>query len=762
MAKRDAANYVKAATERNKNRKKITGNIAKRLVTLDDDTMQKLTKHQETAIATAAETDERRIPNGIILRRSVKLVEASNSPYTDFDLRRFEIAVRKSVSVRVALVIRHFFAFGRPSKLVIELPDSETIGMKPEEITARIDQITVEQRDLLAKLQKRDERMIINKAISQLFFQQIIFARGVLVKGYPLQGEGILAEPLTVAEEAVTKLVSLNSRRLGLTINNPDDYNEFEGVYVDGQALDKASMIYMPHQPYNFSPYTDNYGYTPMEAVVDLASSSVTFDSEDTPEILKSAWLASILLKIDTSDLSDAKDKQERIDTITDNIDPGRFLGADKEMEAEKLDFDANFEGLSKFADRTDLKIFKALGIPQSLVQAEDTANKSTADSSATLFLDGVVSTDQNSMSDILWQQWYEPYVRELMGVSGESQDSDQQIGFKVMRRWDKATAEQFQELVNGVVQLVNSNIWDVQKANEKLQTPEVTQRVNVQMAKNNPLDPLAIKRVSVGSAAKSPPGGQWITTEKDQRIFIPEGEDLGDTVGRAIKRRKAEDTRHKNMIKRLNKLSPEEKKKLADSTFDQEFNRLFNESETKLNKEGKSHTLGEYQDMRLEMKKKHFDRLGETDPLDWKAVRSDMRTHYDEFKSERKSLGKNIEEHRKQFQESRGMDQLLDKAIKRGDEDTIESIITEKIDNWDNLSGIEQNETLEQIRKIGSDVSAAAPADDRWVTLKKDIFIPKVEKKTEVSTPVTANQLREEKLKLIKALGEHLKQKKP
>ena len=91
MAKRDAANYVKAATERNKNRKKITGNIAKRLVTLDDDTMQKLTKHQETAIATAAETDERRIPNGIILRRSVKLVEASNSPYTDFDLRRFGI-----------------------------------------------------------------------------------------------------------------------------------------------------------------------------------------------------------------------------------------------------------------------------------------------------------------------------------------------------------------------------------------------------------------------------------------------------------------------------------------------------------------------------------------------------------------------------------------------------------------------------------------------------------------------------------------------
>ena len=742
MAKKSvASSYVKAATEKNKKRKKTTGNIAKRLITLDDEKLEQLTDHQETAIATAAETEERRIPNGIILRRAVKLVEASNSPYTDFDLRRFEIAVRKSVSVRVALVIRHFFAFGRPSKLVIELPDSETIGMKPEEITARIDQITIEQRDLLSKLQQRDERVILNKAISQLFFQQIIFARGVLIKGYPLEGEGILAEPITVEESQVTKLVSLNSRRLGLTINNPDDYNEFEGVYVDGQALDKASMIYMPHQPYNFSPYTDNYGYTPMEAVVDLASSSVTFDSEDTPEILKSAWLASILLKIDTSDLSDAKDKQARIDTITDNIDPGRFLGADKEMEAEKLDFDANFEGLSKFADRTDLKIFKALGIPQSLVQAEDTANKSTADSSATLFLDGVVSTDQNSMTDILWEQWYEPYVRELMGVT-EDHDSNQQIGFKVMRRWDKATAEQFQELVNGVVQLVNSNIWDVQKANEKLQTPEVTQRVNVQMAKNNPLDPLAIKRVSVGSADDDM--GKWITTEKDQRIFIPPGADEQETIRNAIrvrqlsgvKEKEAVDdkTRHNRMMDKYRKMSPSEKSEITRENFNQEFNRLMHEVDP-----DQKLSPGERHNMKGEFMMNHFDKVGTDRALDHKLVREDMQQYYNQY-NERKNVG-----------------QLLNEALTRGDEKTVESILTERIDNWENLSDFEQNETLDSIRKIKSDVSAVA-VDKLKSKLKESI----PENKTAVSTFVTANQLREEKLKLIKKLGEHLKEKKP
>ena len=339
--------------------------------------------------------------------------------------------------------------------------------MKPEEITARIEKITQKQKKILSLLQKRDERVKLKMAVSQLFWQQLIFARGILVKGYPLEGTGSTATPLSLEEGAVTKLIPINSRRLGNLINDPDDYNEFEGLYVDGQPLDRLSMIYMAHQPYNVSPYTENYGYTPMETIVDLASSSVVFDSEDTPEILKSAWLASILLKIDTSDLADADDKQARIDALTQNIDPGRFLGADKEMEAEKLDFDANFEGLSKFADRTDLKIFKALGIPQSLVQSEDMANKATSDTSASLFLDGVVTNDQDQMSETLWVQWYEPYVRELLGAEEDIENRDdnpKQLKFRVMRRWDKASAEEFEQMVNGVVQLVNSGIWDIQK----------------------------------------------------------------------------------------------------------------------------------------------------------------------------------------------------------------------------------------------------------------------------------------------------------
>ena len=570
-AKKIVVNYIASSMEKKKKKRK-TGNIARMLIKQTPEVLEQLTKaEKKTGIAVAVDIDNRRVPNGVTLKRTIKLVEATNSPYTDFDLRRYEIAVRRSVTVRVALTIRNFFAFGRPSKLVIELPESETIGMKPEEITEKINEITTTEKETIQKLQQRDERVNLKLAVSQLFFQQIIFARGILIKAYPLEGSGANAQPENLDEGSITKLVSINSRRLGLNINDPDDYNEFEGVTVDGQPLDRLSMIYMPHQPFNLSPYTDNYGYTPFETIVDLASSSVVFDSEDTPEILKSAWLASILLKIDTSDLSDAADKQDRIDQITTNIDPGRFLGADKETEAEKLDFDANFEGLAKFADRTDLKIFKALGIPQSLVQAEDTANKSTADSSSSLFLDGVVASDQDAMSDILWKQWHEPYVRELMGDKSPDEkiadpdDPPKPIGFKIMRRWDKVTAEQFMDLVNGVVQLVNSGIWDIQKANEKLQTEEVTQRVQKEDIEN-PGDPLNSQegdsgnlpdrgsKQAVATAAAPAGDGMWITTDSGLKIFIPEGADANEVIKKQVDDFKATPKKTKTPVKSQSK----------------------------------------------------------------------------------------------------------------------------------------------------------------------------------------------------------------
>ena len=52
------------------------------------------------------------------------------------------------------------------------------------------------------------------------------------------------------------------------------------------------------------------------------------------------------------------------------------------------------------------------MGVPQFLVQAEDIANRATADKAASLFMNGIIAKDQQWLSDILMEQWYEPLLR--------------------------------------------------------------------------------------------------------------------------------------------------------------------------------------------------------------------------------------------------------------------------------------------------------------------------------------------------------------
>lgn len=210
---------------------------------------------------------------------------------------------------------------------------------------------------------------------------------------------------------------------------------------------------------------------------------------------------------------------------------------------------------------------------------------------------------------------------------------------------------------------------------------------------------------------------GRWITTEKGQRVFIPEGANVKETVEKAIEKRKESDknksksdkrkeednARRDRMQERINKLSPERKRELAKMTFDTEFNRLIHEIEAEKNKEGKSLTLGGWMDMRLEMMKKLFKSLGKIDTTDERVVRKHLRKYYDELDHEK--FFRDIKEHRKKMDslknEKQNTRELLDRAIERNDEKTVEDILTKRIDNLEKMTDSEIKYTLEKIRNL-------------------------------------------------------------
>ena len=77
------------------------------------------------------------------------------------------------------------------------------------------------------------------------------------------------------------------------------------------------------------------------------------------------------------------------------SIVQGKYIGINQMgITATQLKLEGDLSGLVELAEKQESKIFKALQVPQFLVQSEDIANRATADKSAELFLNGVISKD--------------------------------------------------------------------------------------------------------------------------------------------------------------------------------------------------------------------------------------------------------------------------------------------------------------------------------------------------------------------------------
>jgi len=295
-----------------------------------------------------------------------------------------------------------------------------------------------------------------------------------------------------------------------MPILNIDQNMEFEGAVVDGQGLAKESMIYGAYQDVQISPHTEWYGYTPMETILHVAEALNIGVEEDFKEILKSAWLASILFRFNTAGLT-APQAKKRMESLIGNIKAGKYIGINDDIKnAEQLKLEPDYNGLIAMTDNLETKIYKALDVPQFLVQSEAIANRATALQSATLFINGIVTADQTWLSDILIQQWYDPFLRQkLTGrietnrnvqenepreslfnkFELESQENTfqpntapkahkQPLKFHLRRVFNQAKVADFLDLAQSITQLVGAGIWDSQQANEELGTEDVTNRI--------------------------------------------------------------------------------------------------------------------------------------------------------------------------------------------------------------------------------------------------------------------------------------------
>jgi len=199
--------------------------------------------------------------NAVQMKRRIKLIEFLQNPYNDTHLQRFEAAGRRNWAVKSGISVREFFSFAKGSELIFDLPESVKEGLTAKEIETETNLRKKEHptwekvRENIAKL---DESLQLVEQLPIFFWQCLLFGRGLILKVLE-ETEGDTED--TIQNEVIKKLLPINTRRLGDPILDHDNDMSFEGVYVDGQPLDKSALIYGTYQPVQISPHTEWFGY---------------------------------------------------------------------------------------------------------------------------------------------------------------------------------------------------------------------------------------------------------------------------------------------------------------------------------------------------------------------------------------------------------------------------------------------------------------------------------------------------------------------
>lgn len=438
---------------------------------------------EKKSVATGANENlgERKINNKqsrqVTVYRKIKLVHSPSDPLTEDFKRRIEKVTRISFPVRVAMHLREYAAF-RNQKLVIELLPSDKITLSEEDQNKKIQTLTEQNKALLQKFELMDNEVGLPEKLKTLAWQCWMYGRNLLIILYDNDDNS-----------KIKNLFQINSRRLGEPIMDEENDLSFEGCIVDGNGLDKESMIYAVYQDRELSPYTENYGYSIVETVLREAETH-GFMIENMKEIALSAWLPTILMKIDTGELQ-STGINTKISNILASIEPGKLVAVPPEVEeAEMLDMKPNFEGINSTLDSFETKIYNSFHAPLFMVKSDEIANRATANKSAKIFFEGVVTDDQKWMENLLGIQWYDPILKEELSRTGLEKTGkipnvdvieESGLPFLIRRKFEIPAVEDFLDLAQALVELKTNNIWDTTKVNEVLKTEEVTSRVQAQ-----------------------------------------------------------------------------------------------------------------------------------------------------------------------------------------------------------------------------------------------------------------------------------------
>lgn len=320
----------------------------------------------------------------------------SNPAYTDEELEFFEDAWGSSIAgATIDKLIE--YTFGGGIKPTFELIDDN--GLDDEQKKKELKKYENELNELI----HYDNKINFEKKLKDAITMTIVFGRCVIA----FEGTGL-----------PTALKIIHPRDLGRVFLDQETWG-LEKVITTfpSDELVPDEMVYCINRPDSPRRRTMWYGYSEMQRIVGAARAWRRIVEYDMPEITTSMWAGYgmfILKKMGRSKI----DAENDANTLLNSLQSGAFnavtVDSNDEVEFKNLDLNPKIKEMVDLASFYERIIIGNFAVPSALLGREEDQNRATLIGKIQFFLQGVVKSRRDWVSELVSQQWYERNLRKM------------------------------------------------------------------------------------------------------------------------------------------------------------------------------------------------------------------------------------------------------------------------------------------------------------------------------------------------------------
>lgn len=247
-------------------------------------------------------------------------------------------------------------------------------------------------------------------------------------------------------DEKPYRLLPLQSNKLEPDINNDWELTNFK---YEGRTdfYKPEEVLYFINLPLE----ADMEGLSDIEPVIDVCNARHNLLREDFPEITKTIWAPFILLKVDTTGLSD-EEADKALEAVQKAAKPGKSVVINESIEGQVLDMKPDLSGLCALLDKLEQAIVGNFGTPRFLL-GKPIENRATAYAELEAYISGPINHIQRYFKRELERQWYDPQTRKILEEEKDLGEDDP-LPVVVKHRWNPIRVTDVYEMAKAVALL--------------------------------------------------------------------------------------------------------------------------------------------------------------------------------------------------------------------------------------------------------------------------------------------------------------------